>query len=115
MLPRIPCRSCRSTAVTALMLALVAPVLAQQTVVRTPGASTPEAHAAGCRALALKQNPQVILANIEVSQSEQERQLARSALLPQVIGSVSEQVHRVNLESAIGFRFPGFAQHVGPY
>ena len=67
-----------------------------------------------CR-LALNQNPQVILANIEVSQSEQERLLARSALLPQVAGNVSEKVHRVNLEAAIGFSFPGFAQHVGPY
>ena len=26
-----------------------------------------------------------------------------------------ETVNRVNLETAIGFRFPGFSQHVGPY
>ena len=66
-------------------------------------------------ALALKQNPQVILANLGVSQSEQERAIARSALLPQVAGNVSESVHRVNLQTAIGFSFPGFAQHVGPF
>ena len=66
-------------------------------------------------ALALKQNPQVILANLGVSQSEQDRQIARSALLPQINGSVSETVHRVNLQASIGFSFPGFAQHVGPY
>ena len=65
--------------------------------------------------LALKQNPQVILANLGVSQGEQERLMARSALLPQVGGNVAETVHRVNLETAIGFGFPGFAQHVGPY
>jgi outer membrane protein TolC len=65
--------------------------------------------------LALKQNPQVILANLGVSQSQQDRQIARSALLPQVSGNVSESVHRVNLQTAIGFSFPGFAQHVGPY
>ena len=34
--------------------------------------------------LALKQNPLVILANLGVSQSQQDRLLARSALLPQV-------------------------------
>ena len=65
--------------------------------------------------LALKQNPQVILANLGVSQSEQDRLLARSALMPQVSGTIGETVRRVNLETAIGFSFPGFAQHVGPY
>ncbi|MBZ5617621.1 MAG: TolC family protein [Acidobacteriia bacterium] len=65
--------------------------------------------------LALKQNPQVILANLGVSQSQQDRQIARSALLPQVNGNVSETVHRVNLQTAIGFSFPGFPQHIGPY
>ena len=33
--------------------------------------------------LALKQNPRVILANLGVAQSERERDIARSALLPQ--------------------------------
>jgi outer membrane protein len=66
-------------------------------------------------ALALKQNPRIILAELGVLQTEQDRAIARSALLPQVGGNVSQAVHRVNLEAAIGFRFPGFAQHVGPY
>ena len=65
--------------------------------------------------LALKQNPQVILANLGVSQRVQDSQIARSALLPQVSGNVAEQVHRVNLDTAIGFGFPGYPQHVGPY
>jgi outer membrane protein len=65
--------------------------------------------------LALKQNPQVILANLNVSQSREDVAVSRSGLLPQVNGNVSETVHRVNLEAAIGFSFPGFAQHVGPY
>ncbi len=65
--------------------------------------------------LALKQNPQVILANLGVSQSEQDRLLARAALLPQVSGNVSETRHRVNLQTAIGLSFPGFPQHVGPF
>ena len=65
--------------------------------------------------LALKQNPQVILATLNTEQTQQDRSIARSGLLPQVNGRVQETVNRVNLESAIGFRFPGFAQHVGPY
>jgi outer membrane protein len=65
--------------------------------------------------LALKQNPRVILANLSVSQSEQDRALARSALLPQVGAGVSETLNRANLEAAFGLRIPGFSQHIGPY
>jgi outer membrane protein TolC len=65
--------------------------------------------------LALKQNPMVILANLNVSQAEQDRLISRSGLLPQVGGNVSEIVRRLNLDTAIGFSFPGFPQHVGPY
>ncbi|MEO8372566.1 MAG: TolC family protein [Candidatus Solibacter sp.] len=65
--------------------------------------------------LALKQNPRVILANLGVALSEQDRNIARSALLPQASAHAAETVNRTNLESAIGFPFPGFAQHVGPY
>jgi outer membrane protein TolC len=65
--------------------------------------------------LALNQNPQVILANLQVSQSQQDRLLARSALLPQANANVSEAVNRLNLQAAIGLTIPGFAQHVGPF
>jgi outer membrane protein len=65
--------------------------------------------------LALKQNPRVILANLGVSQSEQDRNLARSALLPQAAARASETVNRANLEAAFGLRIPGFSQHIGPY
>jgi outer membrane protein TolC len=66
-------------------------------------------------ALALKQNPQVILANLDVSQSERDRAIARSALLPQVKAAASESLNRTNLEALIGLRIPGFAQHAGPF
>jgi outer membrane protein len=66
-------------------------------------------------ALALKQNPQVILANLNTSQSEQDRLIARSALLPQIEANVTESGARVNLQAAIGVTIPGFPQHVGPY
>jgi outer membrane protein len=65
--------------------------------------------------LALKQNPQVILATLSTSQTEQDRVVARSSLLPQVTGSVEQTVNRMNLAASIGFSFPGFAQHAGPF
>jgi len=66
-------------------------------------------------ALALQQNPRVILANLDVSQSEQDTLSARSALMPQIGGTLSETVNRVNLHAAIGLSFPGFPTHVGPF
>jgi outer membrane protein TolC len=66
-------------------------------------------------ALALRQNPQVILANLDVSQSQQDTRIARSALLPQVNGTLGESVHRFNIETAFGSEFPGLAEHIGPF
>ena len=66
-------------------------------------------------ALALKQNPQVILANLQVAQSQQDRLVARSALLPQARGAMSETVNRANIQAALGISFPGMPQHVGPF
>ena len=65
--------------------------------------------------LALKQNPQVILANLGVAQSEQERNIARSTLLPQAGARVNETVNRANIEAGFGLRIPGFSQHIGPF
>src|SRR5580700_2490808 len=91
-----------------LSLALVGAALAQDT---TPLKLTLK-DAVG---LALKQNPQVILASLQVSQSQQDRFLARSELLPQASGNLSETVNRLNLHAAIGVNIPGFPTHVGPF
>jgi outer membrane protein len=65
--------------------------------------------------LALKQNPQIILANIGVQYSQEQTRMARAGLLPQINGNINESVHRVNLEAAIGLKFPGAPKHVGPF
>ena len=65
--------------------------------------------------LALRQNPQVILANLNVAQSTEDSRIARSGLLPQVGGGISESVHRLNVETLFGSPFPGIPQHVGPF
>ena len=66
-------------------------------------------------ALALKQNPQVQIAVLTAAQSEQDRTAARSALLPQAELRVTDDVVRFNIEAQFGSRFPGLAQHVGPF
>lgn len=98
-----------------LLLALAVPASTQQTAVRTEDTSPITLSLRDAVQTALRQNPQVILSNIGVSRSEQDRRLAKSSLLPQVGGTVGESVHRLNLDTAIGFGFPGFPQHVGPF
>lgn len=65
--------------------------------------------------LALRQNPQVQIANLDVAESRQDRSIARSALLPQASLDVSDASTRRNLEAFIGRRIPGIPQHVGPF
>jgi outer membrane protein TolC len=65
--------------------------------------------------LALKQNPTVILANLDVARSEQDRLLARAGLLPQAGADLTEADHRLNVESLLGQPFPGIPEHAGPF
>ena len=72
--------------------------------------------------LALKQNPQVIIANLNVAQSQQDQIQARAALLPQVGLQVSDLARRANLEANFGLpissfppAFGFFPQAIGPF
>jgi outer membrane protein TolC len=65
--------------------------------------------------LALKQNPQVQVANLSVAVTQESQIIARSALLPQANLGVSEAVQRENLEAFLGTSVPGFPQHSGPF
>lgn len=65
--------------------------------------------------MALKQNPQVQIANLNIAESRENQSVARSALLPQINFGASESVHRVNLAAAFGSKIPEFPEHVGPF
>jgi outer membrane protein len=65
--------------------------------------------------LALKENPQVQIANLNVAQSGQDDTIARAALLPQAGIEVYDRIQRFNLEAFIGRSFPGSPQHAGPF
>jgi len=64
---------------------------------------------------ALKQNPQVVIANLSVAETQQNANISRGAILPQANLQVSEAVRRVNIQAQIGIPFPNFPQHIGPY
>lgn len=65
--------------------------------------------------LALRQNPQVQIANLNLVESQEDRKISRAALLPQAGLNSFERVNRINLQAFIGEPFPGFPQHIGPF
>lgn len=65
--------------------------------------------------LALRQNPQIQIAKLQIAESQQDSVIAKSGLLPQVGLSITETVQRGNIEATLGKRIPGFPQHVGPF
>lgn len=65
--------------------------------------------------MALKQNPQVQIANLNTAVAQENRIVARSALLPQANLAVSEEVMRENLVAFLGMKVPGFPEHSGPF
>jgi outer membrane protein len=65
--------------------------------------------------LALKENPQVQIAVLNVAESKQDRTIARSGLLPQADLRVTESAVRENIDALFGKPFPGIPQHIGPF
>jgi outer membrane protein len=70
-------------------------------------------------ALALKQNPTQQIAMLNAAESIQDKNIARSALLPQANFRTTESWNRVNLQAEFGGKplFPGvpLPGHIGPY
>jgi outer membrane protein TolC len=64
---------------------------------------------------ALKQNPQVVISNLNIAESQQNANISRAALLPQANLEVSEAVRRINIQAQLGLPFAGFPQHIGPF
>jgi outer membrane protein TolC/ABC-type transporter Mla MlaB component len=67
--------------------------------------------------LALKQNPTAQIAVLAAAQSEQDKNISRSALLPEADLRVADEAQRVNLQAQFGGQtpFPGFPRALGPY
>jgi outer membrane protein TolC len=65
--------------------------------------------------MALKQNPQVQIANLNVALSQQDEVIAKSALLPQINAQASQSVQKSNLEASFGRKIANFPSSVGPF
>lgn len=68
-------------------------------------------------ARALKQNTTAQIAVLTAAQTEQDRKIALSELLPQAQFGLTEEWQRVNILAQFGGTkiFPGIPEHVGPY
>ena len=64
---------------------------------------------------ALAQNPEVQIADLQIAESQQDRKIGRSALLPNVSLEASENVRRLNVETLIGHELPAFGRVSGPF
>src|SRR5262249_19578394 len=65
--------------------------------------------------IALQQNPEVAIANLNFAKSEEKRAEARAALLPQISLGATEHVVRENTATIFGRSIAGFPGHVGPF
>src|ERR1700722_3026793 len=66
-------------------------------------------------ALALKQNIDVQVANINLATSQQDRKISRSALLPQASLKATDEIERYNLKALIGLQIEGLPKNIGPF
>ena len=65
--------------------------------------------------LALAKTIDLQVSNLNAATSQQDRQISRSALLPQASLQAVEEVQRYNLEALIGLQFSGVPKNVGPF
>lgn len=65
--------------------------------------------------LALKQNPDVQVANLTLASKQQDKAIARSELLPHAGIEASEAITRFNLKALVGVQLPEVPHNIGPY
>ena len=65
--------------------------------------------------LALRQNIDLQVVNLNSATTQQEGHVARAALLPQASFLANEEIQRYNLEALIGLSFAGVTKNVGPF
>jgi outer membrane protein len=65
--------------------------------------------------IALKQNPQVAIANLNLAQSQESRKIALSGLLPSASLDASQNVNRINPGTLVAGAIPHIPGHIGPF
>jgi len=102
---------------TKIAAALLLFVLGTKAAVKAQDASSRDRKLSlnGAVDLALKQNLDIQIANIETATRQQDRVIARSELLPHASFEADESVNRYNLKAQIGIQIPNVPHSIGPY
>lgn len=103
MIPRIP----EGSRVAALALLLVLPAV-------VPASTGETTTLRGLIDRALERSPAPRIADLSIDLAEQQRQIARAALLPQAGVGVTQRRETLN-PAVLGFEFPGLPSLIGPY
>jgi len=110
------CRQ-RLTAVkiTAGLLLFIFGVRVERAMARNVPSAGQKLTLTGAIDLALKQNLDIQIANIETATRQQDRVIARSELLPHASFEADESINRYNLKAQIGIQIPNVPHSIGPY
>jgi outer membrane protein len=101
----------------ALLFALPLPAPAQQPAPQSssPASSVLQLNLQQAVQMALKQNPSVQIAVLNLAESHEQSNIALSQLLPQADFNVSDRALRENIQASIGLNIPGVPKAVGPF
>ena len=97
------------------LLLLLAPVRLQAQATPPAGTGAVRLTLREAVQMALKQNPQSLVAVLNTAQAEEDKNIARSALLPQLGGEASWQYQRLNTAALIGGASANFPPVIGPF
>lgn len=97
------------------LLLLLSPVRLQAQAAPAPDTSAIRLTLRDAVQMALKQNPQVQIAVLNTAQAVEDRNIVRSALLPQVGGEAFWRYQRLNTAALIGGVSPTFPPVLGPF
>ncbi len=100
---------------TAHLIALVALTFLSAASIRAQDTATVRLTLRDAVAAALKENPQVQIATLNFAESQEDKSIARSALLPQAGVEVLDRAMRFDLYAEFGSKFPGIPEHAGPF
>jgi outer membrane protein len=104
-----------SSILVAGIISIIVGVLAQGVIAQTAAASSQSLTLTGAVDLALKQNLDLQIANIETATRQQDQAIARSDLLPHAALGMDESIDRYNLKARVGIQLPGVPHSIGPF
>jgi outer membrane protein len=104
-----------SSILVAGIISILVGLQAEGAIAQTPATPSQSLTLTGAVDLALKQNLDLQIANIETATRQQDQKIARSDLLPHAALGMDENINRYNLKARVGIQLPGVPHSIGPF